>query len=65
MTYSAEISRANPSMFLFLLDQSGSMSDPFGGGGGKGSVADAINNLLFNLTTGANPRVCATTITSA
>ena len=52
MVYSAEISRANPSMFLFLLDQSGSMSDPFGGGGGKKDqkVADAINNLLFNLT---------------
>jgi hypothetical protein len=52
MTYSAEISRANPSMFLFLLDQSGSMADPFGGGGGKKDqkVADAINNLLFNLT---------------
>ncbi len=52
MTYSAEISRANPSMFLFLLDQSGSMEDPFGGGGGKKDqkVADAINNLLFNLT---------------
>lgn len=52
MTYSAEISRANPSIFLFLLDQSGSMADPFGGGGGKKDqkVADAINNLLFNLT---------------
>lgn len=52
MAYSAEISRANPSMFLFLLDQSGSMADPFGGGGGKKDqkVADAINNLLFNLT---------------
>lgn len=52
MTYTAEISRANPSMFLFLLDQSGSMADPFGGGGGKKDqkVADAINNLLFNLT---------------
>ena len=52
MTYSAEISRANPSMFLFLLDQSGSMADPFAGGGGKKDqkVADAINNLLFNLT---------------
>jgi hypothetical protein len=39
-------------MFLFLLDQSGSMADPFGGGGGKKDqkVADAINNLLFNLT---------------
>lgn len=52
MSYSAEISRANPSMFLFLIDRSGSMADPFGGGGGKKDqkVADAINNLLFNLT---------------
>lgn len=52
MAYTAEISRTNPSMFLFLLDQSGSMADPFGGGGGKKDqkVADAINNLLFNLT---------------
>ena len=52
MAYQAEISRANPSMFLFLLDQSGSMADPFGGGGGKKDqkVADAINNLLYNLT---------------
>lgn len=52
MSYSAEISRANPSMFLFLIDRSGSMSDPFGGGGGKKDqkVADAINNLIFNLT---------------
>ena len=52
MTYKAEISRANPSVFLFLLDQSGSMSDPFGGGSGRKDqkVADAINNLLYNLT---------------
>ncbi len=52
MTYTAEISRANPSMFLFLLDQSGSMADPIAGGGGKKDqkMADAINNLLFNLT---------------
>ena len=52
MSYSAEISRANPSMFLFLIDRSGSMADPFAGGGGKKDqkVADAINNLIFNLT---------------
>lgn len=52
MPYQAEISRSNPSMFLFLLDQSGSMSDKFGGGGGKKDekVADAINSLLYNLT---------------
>jgi hypothetical protein len=51
MAYQAEISRSNPSMFLFLLDQSGSMSDKFGNGGRKDQkVADAINGLLYNLT---------------
>jgi hypothetical protein len=50
--YTAEISRKNPSCFLFLIDQSGSMSDPFGGEGGGAksqSVADALNRLLLNL----------------
>ncbi len=54
MAYSAEISRQNPSCFLFLIDQSGSMSDPFGGEeSGKckaDTVADAINSLLRNLS---------------
>ncbi|MEW6523788.1 MAG: vWA domain-containing protein [Bacillota bacterium] len=52
MPYTAEVSRQNPSCFLFLVDQSGSMSDPFGGGGLKkkaDGVADAINRLLQNL----------------
>lgn len=52
MPYTAEISRANPGCFLFLIDQSGSMSDPFGGAVGKKKaegVADAINRLLQNL----------------
>lgn len=53
MSYQAEISRANPSCFLFLIDQSGSMADTFGGGGGNkrkaDGVADAINRLLQNL----------------
>ncbi len=52
MPYTAEISRSNPSCFLFLLDQSGSMSDPFGGGTGKkkaDGVADAVNKLLQTL----------------
>lgn len=31
MPYSAEISRADPAYFIILLDQSGSMNDPFGG----------------------------------
>src|SRR5579872_4177699 len=53
MAYTAEISRTNPSMFLFLIDQSGSMDDPFGAGEGQrkkaDEVADAINRLLQNL----------------
>jgi len=52
MPYSAEISRVNPSCFLFLIDQSASMSDPFGGQSGRSKaegVADAINRLLQNL----------------
>lgn len=52
MPYSAEISRVNPSCFLFLIDQSGSMVEPIAGGDNKrkcDSVADAINRLLHNL----------------
>jgi hypothetical protein len=52
MPYAAEISRTNPSCFLFLVDQSGSMIKPFGGQTGKikaQGVADAINRLLQNL----------------
>lgn len=53
MSYRAEISRTNPSMFLFLIDQSGSMDDPFGAGESEqrkaDGVADAINRLLQNL----------------
>lgn len=53
MPYAAEISRANPSCFLFLVDQSGSMSDPFPTGSPHkrkaDGVADAINRLLQNL----------------
>jgi len=50
--YSAEISRANPTCFVFLLDQSGSMQDQIGSGGGQRKcdvVADALNHLLFEL----------------
>ncbi len=53
MPYTAEISRSNPSCFLFLIDQSGSMEDPFPGGESTkkkaDGVADAINRLLQNL----------------
>lgn len=53
MPYAAEISRTNPSCFLFMIDQSGSMQDPFGGGEPTikkaDGAADAINKLLQNL----------------
>jgi len=52
MPYEAEISRLNPGVFLFLIDQSGSMDDPFGGAAGKKKsegLADAVNRLLQNL----------------
>ena len=60
MAYSAEISRTNPSCFLFLIDQSGSMQDPAPPAMGADapaagtrakaqSVADAVNRLLQNL----------------
>src|ERR1700733_3775555 len=52
MAYSGEISRSNPSCFLFVIDQSGSMGDTFPGEGAKrkaDGVADAINKLLQEL----------------
>src|SRR5262249_48909850 len=53
MAYTAEISRSNPSCFLFLVDRSGSMGDAFASGEAKrrkcDGVADAINKLLQNL----------------
>lgn len=53
MSYSTEISRSNPTCFLFLIDQSGSMEDQFGGEytlRKADAVADAINKLLQNLS---------------
>jgi len=57
MPYSAEISRAQPTAFLFVLDQSASMQDAFGGAEQKGDaapskarvLADTVNDLLQNL----------------
>jgi uncharacterized protein YegL len=52
MSHTAEISRANPACFLFLVDQSGSMAEPFGGDTSRTKaqgVADAINRLLQTL----------------
>jgi hypothetical protein len=52
MTYSAQISRTNPACFLFLIDQSKSMADPFIAGTAQtkaGVVADALNRLIQNV----------------
>jgi hypothetical protein len=52
-TYHAEISRRNPTCFVFLLDQSRSMADAWSTGDTRQSkaigVADSINRLLTNL----------------
>jgi len=50
MVYNAEISRINPTCFMFLIDQSGSMIEKFGSDPVKkkaDAVADAINRLLM------------------
>jgi hypothetical protein len=52
MPYRVELSRTNPTCFLFLIDQSSSMAEPFGGQPDKAKsegVADGINRLLQNL----------------
>jgi hypothetical protein len=51
MGYQADISRANPGCFLFLLDQSGSMADGFSSGGHSKAdeLATIINRLLASL----------------
>ena len=52
LPYSAEISRLNPTALVFLLDESGSMVEPFGAQPEKrkaDGVADAINRLLQNI----------------
>src|SRR3989442_10766605 len=51
--YSAEISRKNPGCFIFLLDQSASMEDPFGGSSERqkaDELATIINKLIHNLS---------------
>jgi hypothetical protein len=50
--YEAQISRTEPSAFLFLIDQSGSMAGDWGGEAGKkkaDAVATILNRLLQNL----------------
>ena len=53
MPYKAEISRKNPACFLFLVDQSESMVDPFGGDASRNKadeVAVILNKLLHSLS---------------
>src|SRR4051812_40201578 len=53
VSYTAEISRANPSAFIFLVDQSGSMQDAIGGESPQRKsdvVSDALNRLLSELS---------------
>lgn len=52
MAYSAEISRTKPTLFVFVIDQSGSMADGLPDQPSRrkaDAVADAINRLLQNL----------------
>lgn len=50
MSYTAEISRSNPTAFLFLVDQSGSMDDKMSSGRSKAQqVADVLNRTLATL----------------
>jgi hypothetical protein len=54
MSYKAEISRKNPGCLLFLVDQSASMEDPFGGADSERSKAEELatilNRLIHNLS---------------
>jgi hypothetical protein len=52
MTYSAEISRDNPTAFLFVIDQSGSMDEKSEGQRSKAEfVSDVLNRTLYTLIT--------------
>ena len=50
MPYSAKINRANPSCFLFVIDESGSMDESMESGRSKAQfVADVLNKTLAEL----------------
>jgi len=52
MPYQAEISRENPTCFLFVIDQSGSMDEITEAGRSKADfVADVLNKTLYTLVT--------------
>jgi hypothetical protein len=51
MPYVAEISRPQPSAFIFLIDQSGSMDERMPSGKTKADfVADVLNKTIYSLT---------------
>jgi hypothetical protein len=50
--YSAQITRANPTCIILLIDQSGSMADPFSGDSARKKsdfVAEVVNHTLHDL----------------
>ncbi len=49
--YTRSVDRGHPGCIVFLLDRSGSMTDPFAGGPGSKAtaLANAVNRLLRNL----------------
>jgi len=52
MSYTAAINRANPACFMFLVDQSGSMTEPIGGSSGQpkmNAAAKAVNRAADTL----------------
>src|SRR4051794_37777269 len=52
MPYAAAIDRSNPTAFLFLVDQAGSMEDKMSSGRSKAQqVADVLNRTLATLVT--------------
>src|SRR6267143_5038135 len=52
MPYKGEISRDNPTCFLFVIDQSGSMDEKTESGRSKAQfVADVLNKTLYTLVT--------------
>lgn len=52
MSYQAEISRDNPTCFLFVIDQSGSMDEKTESGRSKAQfVADVLNRTIYTLIT--------------
>src|SRR5712672_2007354 len=52
MAYQAEISRDNPTCFVFVIDQSGSMEEKAESGRSKAQfVADVLNKTIYTLVT--------------